>query len=82
MLAVGARVAGGELEARVVFAGRGRGADRERDLHGRGGLVGDVANRRLVAQLIRIGLGALVRRQGVTAGDFQAAVEDGAVDDF
>ena len=82
MLAFGGRVAGGELEAWVVFAGRGRGAERERDLHRRGGLVGDVANRRLVAQLIRVGLVALVRRQGVTAGDFEAAVEDGAVDDF
>ena len=70
------------MEAVVVFLGRGGGAEGERDLHGGGGLVGEVANRGLVAELVGVGFVALVGGEGVAAGDFEAAVEDGAVNDL
>ncbi len=71
-----------EVEAVVVGAHEGGGADFEGEAGERDGGLGEVAHRGLVADAVGIGRGGRGVGQDVAADDLKAVLEDGPIDDL
>ncbi|MCR6654973.1 MAG: hypothetical protein NVV63_03955 [Opitutus sp.] len=82
LLVAAVGVAGGEFEAEIAGVGRSGGAEAQRHARHRERLVGEIAERRLVTQAIRVLVGFATAEERVAARDFDAPVEDSTENDL